>query len=234
MIRSNFRAAPILSLALVACAPAGSALAAPIVVLNTGEHRDTIISRGEHRIHIFQDTLEIDSWPTPGGDAIHTLLIDFQYSVAEPGELTGAIIGNELPLFPPLPLQTPSLMTGGGLRIEGSIIDANQSFVRPSYDPDTSYSAPAFIAHGTGPFDSFNLSSFSDGDVAYIGFSDANVRVFGYMQIERQSVLDWKLIGYAFDPSGAPVLVENLIPAPASLAALGMTALTTRRRRIAS
>lgn len=67
--------------------------------------------------------------------------------------------------------------------------------------------------------------------MAYIGYASSNITSFGYMQIERVTDIDWKLIGYAFDPSGAPILVENLIPAPASLAALLLLAACPRRRR---
>jgi hypothetical protein len=226
LARIAFLAAPALLLA-------GHAAASPIVVLNDGIHENLIISRGEYRIHIFQDNLEIDPWPTPGGDAPNSLILNFQFEFGDPTRVTGVIAGNMLPDFPPLPLQSPSLMVDGGLRLEGSDIDATRSFISPSYDDETGDSRPAFIAHGTGAFDSFNLYTFSDGDTAYVGFSDADEFVYGYMQIERVNVLDWKLIGYAYDPSGGGILVQNLVPAPGGVAVLALAAapLLTRTRR---
>ncbi len=231
MIRTNFRATPILSLALAACAPAGSALAAPIVVLNTGEHRDTIISRGDLRIHLFANEVTIDPAPTPGGDAFYTMNFNFQFLFGNPEDVVGAISSNELPVDPDFPLETASILAEGGLRLEGSVIDAGRAFVHPTYDSKNGIVVPAFITNGTSPFSAFNLESFADGDMAYVGYATSELTTFGYMQIERQSVLEWKLIGYAYDPSGAPILVENLVPAPSSLAALLLAACPRRRRR---
>lgn len=209
-------------------------MAEPIVVLNDGEYRDLIISRGEYRIHIFQDTLEIDPWPTPGGDALNSLIVNFEFEFGDPTRVSGVIAGNMLPDFPPLPLHSPSLVADGGLRLENSIIEATKDFVSPSYDSDTGDSRPAFLAHGTSAFDSFNLYTFDDGDVAYIGFADSEITHFGYMQIQRVNVLDWKLIGYAYDPSGAPVTVNRLyVPSTSTLGFAGIAAgVLGRKKRI--
>ena len=65
---------------------------------------------------------------------------------------------------------------------------------------------------------------------AHIGLADADVTMFGSMQIGRVNLLDWKLVGYAYDPTGAPILVGNLVPAPGALALLGLAAIGARRR----
>jgi hypothetical protein len=210
----------------------GHAMAAPIVVLNDGEHQDLIISRGQHRIHIFQDTLEIDPWPTPGGDAPYSLILNFQFTFGDPDLVSGVIAGNMLPLFPARPLQTPAIAATGGLRLENETIDATRSYVLPSYEPFSGETLPAFIGHGTSPFSAFDLTSFESGEMAYIGLANSSLSMFGYMQIERVNVLDWKLIGYAYDPTGAPVVVERLVvPVPPSLFALGGAAAAIAMRR---
>lgn len=230
MIRTNFRAMPNLSLTLVACLLGQSALAAPIVVLNDGEHRDTIISRGDLRIHLFANEVTIDPAPTPGGDAFYTMNLNFQFLFGNPEDVVGAISSNELPVDPDFPLETACILAEGGLRLEGSVVDAGRDYVHPTYDSENGIVVPAFITNGTSPFSDFNLESFADGDMAYVGYATSDLTAFGYMQIERVNVLDWKLVGYAFDPSGAPILVENLVPAPASLAALLLAACPRRRR----
>lgn len=202
----------------------GTAMAEPIVVLNDGAQRDLIISRGEHRISIFANDLTIDPWPTPGGDAPYSLRINFQYQFGNPEVITGSIQGNDLPFFPPMPLQTPALAVPGGLRLEGILLDEGTGYVRPGYDPDSGITDGAALNHGTGPFSAFNLESFENvGDMAYIGYTSSDITIFGYMQIERVTDIDWKLVGYSFDPTGAGILVQNLVvPNGATLLTLGL------------
>jgi hypothetical protein len=227
MNRTNVRATPTLSLALAACAPAGSALAAPIVVLNTGEQRDTIISHGDFYIPCLQPVLELVPYSDPSS-VTNALFMNFAYLGSD---LYGAVTGNALPSFPPFPFQTPALYLPGGFRIQDEVLDSPAGFVEPTFDPEFGDVRPVAFSHGTQSFSDFNLESYSDGDMAYIGYAASDFSMFGYMQIERVNVLDWKLVGYAFDPSGAPLLVQNLIPTPSSLAALLLAACPRRRRR---
>ncbi len=201
----------------------GVTMAEPIVVLNDGAHKDTIISRGDLRIHLFANEVTIDPAPTPGGDAFYSMNFNFQFQFGNPKDVVGAISSNELPVDPDFPLQTACILGEGGLRLEGSVIDAARSFVPPSYDPETGTVIPAFITNDDHPFADFNLESFSDGDMAYIGYSSSDFSSFGYMQIQRQSVLEWKLIGYAFDAAQEGILVRNLaIPNGPTLLTLGL------------
>lgn len=213
-----------LAAAIAACAIGGSAMAEPIVVLNNGKDKDTIISRGEHRISIFSNDLTIDPWPTPGGDAPYSLRINFQYLFGDPDMLSGSIQGNDLPFFPPLPLQSPALAASGGLRLEGTVLNDAIDYVRPGYDPDSGITDAASLSHGTGPFSAFNLESFTNvGDMAYIGYATSDISTFGYMQIKRVTDIDWTLVGYSFDPTGEGILVQNLVvPNSATLLALGL------------
>lgn len=207
-------------------------MAEPIVVLNTGEHRDTIISRGDLRIHLFANEVTIDPAPTPGGDAFYSINFNFQFLFGNPEDVVGAISSNELPVDPDFPLQSACILVGGGLRIEGEVVDASRDFVRPRFDPDNGTVVPAFITNGDHPSSDFNLESFANGDMAYVGYATSDLTVFGYMQIERQSVLEWKLIGYAFDPSGAPLTVERLaVPPSPSALILGAIGLARPRRK---
>lgn len=219
----------------VALLSGGTAMAEPILVLNDGATHDLIISRGEYRISVFSNELKIDPWPTPGGDPVNSLLLNFQYSVADPGTISGTIEGNNLPPFPSMPLQSPALAVFGGLRLEGSVLDGNTAFLPPVYDFDSDIVSPATLNHGTGPFADFNLESFSNvGDMAYIGYASSDLATFGYMQIERVTDIDWRLVGYAFDSSQDGLLVKNLIiPNGATLLTLclgGASGLLRKRR----
>lgn len=144
----------------------------------------------------------------------------------------GGITGNALPSFPPFPLQTPALYLPGGFHIEGVTLSNPSGFIEPSYDPEFGDTRPVAFSHGTQSFSDFNLESFADGDMAYIGYATSDFSMFGYMQIERVNVLDWKLIGYAYDPSGASILVTNLVPAPSMLGLAAASLLALPRRRI--
>lgn len=210
-------------------------MAEPIVVLNDGAQRDLIISRGEHRISIFSNDLTIDPWPTPGGDAPYSLRINFQYLFGDPEVITGSIQGNDLPFFPPMPLQSPALAVLGGLRLEGSVLNGVTQYLQPGYDPDSGITGGASLSHGTGPFAAFNLESFTDvGDMAYIGYASSDITTFGYMQIERVTDIDWRLVGYAFDSSQDGIHVKNLVvPNGATLLTLGLggTSGLLRKRR---
>ncbi len=216
----------------------GHATASPIVVLNDGAQENLIISRGEYRIRIFQDSLDIVLTPTPGDEPPNSIFVNFQMLGTIPDKVIGAIGGNWVPPFPPLPLQTPSIYVPGGLRLEGMTLGVStDDYVQPSYDPEFGDTRPAYILHGS-PRESgdFDIESFSDdpnNKTAFIGFADSEVSMFGYMQIERVNLLDWKLIGYAYDPTGAPIEVERLvIPGSSAFGLLAAPLLTRPKRRV--
>lgn len=217
-----------LTLAAPALLLAGHAAASPIVVLNDGEHRDTIVSRGAFRIHLFANDITLDPW-MPGLGPPNSFRINFGY---EFGEVRGTISGNALPDWPVLPVQTPSLLAQGGMKIESQFVDASWGFAEPQYDPTSGGTNIAQLSHGTGSSSDFNLNDFTQpGDMAYIGYATSDLSMFGYMQIERVTEVDWKLIGYAYDPSGGGILVQNLVPAPSALTLALLAALPCHRSR---
>lgn len=227
--RARRTPARVLFLAAPALLLAGHAAASPIVVLNDGPDRDTIISRGQHYIHLFATEMTIDPRVSGQYPAPHTLRISFGYSF---GEVRGTLSGNSLPEWPVLPVQTPSLLAQGGMKIEGQFVDASWGFAEPQYDPTSGGTNIAQLSHGTSLSSDFSLNDFAQpGDMAYIGYATSDFSIFGYMQIERVTEVDWKLIGYAYDPSGGGILVQNLVPAPSALSLALLAALPCRRTR---
>lgn len=202
-------------------------MASPIVVLNDGDHKDTIISHGNYYIQCLQPELSL----VPYGDSVVTsygIYVSFSYFS---DILFGGISGNSLPQFPGMPLQTPALYGREGLRLEGLNLGPTSSgFMRPGYDPVLGDVLPAFFTHGTFPDADFNLESFEDGDMAYIGYASSDFALFGYMQIQRVNVTDWKLIGYAYDSDSIAVVPLPTPPATALLG-LGLAAAGYRSRR---
>ncbi len=205
-------------------------MASPIVVLNDGEHQDTIVSRAGYYIHLFASEVTLDpviptEYPEP-----YCLSISFGYSF---GQVRGSISGNALPDWPVLPIQTPALLSQGGLKIKDQYIDSTWGFAEPVYDPTSGGTNVAQISHGTGPFTDFNLNDFTNaGDMAYIGYASSDFSIFGYMQIKRVTEVDWTLVGYAFDTSGDGILVEELfIPDPPALGLLAAPLVMRPKRR---
>lgn len=206
----------------------GQAMASPIVVLNDGEYEDTIVSHGNFYLQCLQPDISL----IPYSDSVTTLnaiYISFSYFS---GELVGGISGNTLPQFPGLPLRTPAIYARDGLRLDGLTLGPTSTgFIRPGYDPVLGDVSPAFITHGTSPFSAFNLTSFADGEMAYIGYASADFTLFGYMQIQRVNETDWKLIGFAYDV-GSISVVPLPTPPVGALLGLGFAAIGSRSRRI--
>ncbi|MBX3317831.1 MAG: hypothetical protein KF902_13325 [Phycisphaeraceae bacterium] len=222
------RAAALVSALLLA----GEAAASPIVVLNDGPDRDTIISRGDYYIHLFATEATIDPRVSGQYPAPNTLQISFGYSF---GQVRGTISGNALPDWPVLPVQTPALLVPGRLMIDGWVLDDTLSFMQPDYDPTSGGTNVAQLIHGTSPTSAFDLNDFDTvGDMAYIGYATSDLSMFGYMQIKRVTEVDWTLVGYAFDTSGEGILVQNLVPAPGALTLALLAALPRRRGRTPS
>jgi hypothetical protein len=209
----------------------GHAMASPIVVLNDGASKDLIISRGDYYIHMFSNELTIDPYVPTEYPAHNSVRIAFDYILG--GVLVGGISGNALAEWPPLPIPTPALVSQGGLRLKDQFIDTSYAFAEPYFDPTDGGTNVAAISHGTSPFSDFNLSTFTQsGDMAYIGYASSDFSIFGYMQIERVTEVDWKLIGYAFDTSGSGILVEQLVvPGPSMLGLLAAPLAMRSKRR---
>lgn len=215
-----------LAAAIAACAIGGSAMAEPIVVLNTGEHRDTIISHGDFYIPCLQPELEL----VPYSDPTSATIALFMNFAVLGSDLYGAVTGNALPSFPPFPLQTPALYLPGGFRIEGEVLSSPDGFIEPTFDPEFGDVRPVAFSHGTHSASDFNLESFEDGEAAYIGYASSDFALYGYMQIQRVNVTDWKLIGYSYSASAITIVP---LPAPPTAGILGasLAALAPRMRR---
>jgi hypothetical protein len=236
MNRNSRRESRTLTAALAAASTlllGGHAMASPIVVLNDGDDRDTIISRAGYYIHLFAHEITLEPVVPTEFPSANTLSISFGYSF---GQVRGSISGNALRDWPPLPIQSPSLLVPGRLMIDGWVLDESLEFMQPDYDLSSGGTNVAQLAHGTSPTSAFDLNDFTNvGDMAYIGYATSDLSMFGYMQIERVTEVDWKLVGYAFDPSGEGILVQNLVvPTPAALALLGAPLVMRPKGRVAA
>ena len=148
------------------------------------------------------------------------------------GEVSALVSGNDLPLFAPEPFGTLALCLDGGLNQLGTTMDSGRDWRMPEFDLDSGFVDPAAMGqYGTDGTPDIDITTIPDGGSGYVGYATSDLTKFGYMQIQRLSLYEWRLVGYRYDDSGAPVLVENLIPAPTTLAALGLVALAPRRHR---
>ncbi len=162
--------------------------------------------------------------PTTPGSILHnSMRFSFRDFL---GSTSALVSGNALELLPSEPFQTPALCVDGGLDQQGSFIDFSRTWRLPNFDLDNGVVSPASI---NTPI--LNITTTPDGGSGYIGYATSDLTRFGYMQIQRLSLYEWRLVGYRYDDSGAPVFVENLIPAPGALAILGAATLAPRRRR---
>ncbi|QYK49202.1 MAG: hypothetical protein KF838_04955 [Phycisphaeraceae bacterium] len=203
------------SLALAHAAPSRADL---VTVLAT----DTlIVNHNDIFIACFLPTLTTK----PTDEILHNS-IRFSFRPVDAG-VSAIISGNDLPLFPTGPFETVALCVDGGLIQSGTTMSATRDWAEPSFDVDTGIVDPTAL-----PTSVTNIHLIPDGGSGYVGYATSDLTKFGYMQIQRLSLYEWRLVGYRYDDSGAPVLVENLIPAPATLAALALLALPRTRRRL--
>ena len=165
---------------------------------------------------------------TPGSILYNSMRFAFEPSG---GNVTALVSGNDLPIYPPEPFQTIALCVDGGLNQLGATLTASSHWMPPDFDLDGGVVSPAVLV-GFNHSGQIDITIIPDGGSGYVGYATSDLTKFGYMQIQRLSLYEWRLVGYRYDDSGAPVLVENLIPAPATLAALTLAALATRRRPI--
>lgn len=200
------------------------------VIIDDPMERPIVTNDGNVSIGLFRPTLVLQDYPPVGVEVIeNSMRIGFYF---ESGVTRGGIVGNDLP-FPAFPLQSPSLFADGGLELLGMEIDSSGTWFSPSYDSISDIMTPAMLQQ-VNEFGNFQIQNFVDGDMAYIGYADADRRRFGYVQIQRQSLTQWTLIGHAYGDVGEPVLVEDLttyIPVPPSALLLGAGALLTGARR---
>ncbi|QYK47784.1 MAG: hypothetical protein KF838_13460 [Phycisphaeraceae bacterium] len=221
-----------LSLAALATLTGATAMADVTRVIIDNPAERPIVTNGDVSIGLFRPTLVLQDYPPVGVEVIeNSMRIGFYF---EAGVTSGGIVGNHLP-FPAFPLQSPSLFADGGLELLGMELDSSGTWFSPSYDSVYDDVTPAMLQQ-VNEFGNFQIQNFNDGDMAYIGYADADRRRFGYVQIQRQSLTQWTLIGHAYGEVGEPVLVEDLttyIPVPPSALLLGAgSALLSRRQRL--
>jgi hypothetical protein len=148
------------------------------------------------------------------------------------GEVSALVSGNDLPLFAPEPFDTLALCLHSGLNQLGTTMDSGRGWRMPEFDLDSGFVDPAAMGqYGTDGTPDIDITTIPDGGSGYVGYATSDLTMFGYMQIQRLSLYEWRLVGYRYDDSGAPVLVENLIPTPTTLAALSLLTLPRKRRR---
>ncbi len=210
------------SIALAHAAPARADLIT--VVLD----HELIVTNNDVRIACFEPELTTAPYPS-GGTSLRNSL-RFGFTMRPSGTVVSGIVGNTLPPFSSTPFETPALLADLGLNQLDSWVDSSRIWSLPTYDPRTGDLAEASIGQ-IGNDGEIDIRAIPDGGSGYVGYATSDLTKFGYMQIERISLTQWRLVGYRYDDAGAPVLVENLIPAPATLVALGLAALTPRRHR---
>lgn len=206
----------------------GNAMSEVITVLDPEKR---IITNNDWQIGIFEPTLTLVPYFSglpPAEQLPNSLRMSFRED-----PLRCLVVGNGLPLFPPEPFQTPAIYADGGLMLFEQFIDHSSpsSWSNPSYDPDNGAVNPAAIFQGsTGG--NFNVDLFKEDDNAYIAYATSNHSMFGYVQIQRDvSRTQWRLIGYAFDPTGAPIQVLPLPANPTVMLPLLAGAMLGRKNR---
>ena len=210
--------------ALVALSP--HTLAARADLITVVLDHELIVTNNDVRIACFET--ELTTSPFPGPSLRNSLR--FAFTVYPSGTVESNIVGNTLPPFSSTPFETPALLADLGLNQLDSWVESSRIWSLPTYDPRTGDVAEASIGQ-IGNDGEIDIRAIPNGGSGYVGYATSDLTKFGYMQIQRLSLLEWRLVGYRYDDAGAPVLVENLIPAPATLAALGLVALPRPRRR---
>ncbi|QYK48940.1 MAG: hypothetical protein KF838_03595 [Phycisphaeraceae bacterium] len=216
-------------IAAIGCTVAlgGDAMAGIVTVKLSHE---LIVTNGDIRIALFEPTLTTE--PSPSGPLLeNSLRLRFTVPPLE-GVITAVIQGNGLPPFPPEPFQTPSLVVDSGLDQIGKTVGSSRVWAMPSYSSSTGDLRPVEL-YQVGDDGDFDIRPIPNGGSAYIGYGKSDFSMYGFMQIERISLTQWKLIGYQYDDSGAPVVVQNLIPSAPSLVTLGLgvSGLGMRKRK---
>ncbi|MBX3316458.1 MAG: hypothetical protein KF902_06285 [Phycisphaeraceae bacterium] len=212
-----------------AIAIGGNAMAG-LVVYRYADHFEDDLIVNHNDIFIAGFTPALTTAPT---DTILHNSLRFAFEPSG-GNITALISGNDLPLFPPEPFLTLSLCIDGGLNQLGTTMDSSREWATPNFDLDNGVVSPAVLI-GFNSSGQIDISAIPDCGYAYIGYATSDLGMFGYMQIQRLSLYEWRLIGYAYDDSGAPVVVQNIVPSGSTLAILGAgVGVSGRKRRLAS
>ncbi|MBX3317833.1 MAG: hypothetical protein KF902_13335 [Phycisphaeraceae bacterium] len=214
-------------IAAIGCTVAlGGHAMAGLVVYRYADHfeEDLIVNHNDILIAGFTPELTTAS--------IDTQLFNSMRFAFEPsgGKVTALVSGNILPLYPSEPFQTLALCYDGGLDQLGTTIDAGREWAEPFFDLETGAVAPAtlFQYDTSGLID---ISSIPDSGYGYVGYATSDLNMFGYIQIQRLSLYEWRLIGYAYDTSGEGILVQNLVPTPGVVSVAGIVLIVGARRR---
>lgn len=218
------------TLALIALSLCGEIAMSDVHTVLDPERR--IITRNEFMFELFNPTELVLTPYVPGGGPFSQSPNSMRLAFNDLGGApTGLVTGNILPFFPPTPFATPSLLgVANPLLQEGTWLDENRRWLDPVYEIDSGIVEPASYVQ-VGSQGDFDLLSFEDGDVVLIGYAKSDKSMFGYVQIERVTTYDWKLIGYRFDDSGAPLHMERFaVPGSGSLLALGAAGLLRPKR----
>lgn len=146
------------------------------------------------------------------------------------GNITALISGNDLPLFPPEPFLTLSLCIDGGLNQLGTTMDSSREWATPNFDLDNGVVSPAVLI-GFNSSGQIDISAIPDFGYAYIGYATSDLGMFGYMQIQRLSLTQWRLVGYAYEDAGNPIKVIDLVPSAPTLLPLAAGLAVAGRKR---
>ncbi|MBX3316459.1 MAG: hypothetical protein KF902_06290 [Phycisphaeraceae bacterium] len=214
-------------IAAIGCTVAlgGDAMAGIVTVTLSHE---LIVTNNDMVIALFEPALT--TAPYPAGPILRNSLKLGFVTLPFSGTLEAGISGNALPQFPPFPYQTPALVVDGGLNQLNTEINSMRVWDTPVYSSSTGDLRPASISQ-TGDDGDFDIRPIPDGGSVYIGYAKSDFSMFGFMQIQRVTLTQWRLIGYEYNDSGVPVLVRNLIPSSPTVVALGMGAAAAANRK---
>lgn len=219
-------------IAALGCAIAigGNAMAG-FVTVRYSDHFEEDLIVNNNDIFIAGFTPALTTAPTTPGIYLHNSM---RFAFEPSGDRVSALVsGNSLPVFPPEPFSTLALCVDGGVDQLGTTIGAAREWLFPEFDLSTGAVQPASLFQ-LGDSGTINISIIPDNGFAFVGYATSDLSMFGYMQIQRLSLYEWRLIGYAYDDSGAPVVVQNIVPSGSTLAMLGVGAgVSGRTRRLA-
>ncbi len=189
---------------------------------------ELIVTNNDVAIACFEPVLTTVAFPS--GPLLKNSL-RFSFRTLPSGTVSALITGNDLPQFPSSPFHTPAIVADLGLNQVGTQIDANRVWDTPTYDATTGDLMPAFLRQ-TGDDGEIDIRPIAVGSFGYVGYATSDFSAFGYMQIEKLSLTSWRLVGYSYEDSGNPIVVQNLVPSSATGLGIGIgMAMTGVRKR---
>jgi len=194
----------------------------------------TVLSTNQWAVSVFSSTLNLTSIGFYGY-TLEPNTISMAFSSGYYGTF-GIIQSNAVIPGATPPVDSPALMTNNGAALDnlGSTVDIARSFNVPFSVPYYGTDQWITATLRTAPNNDFNMFAYADGDFGYIGYTDSAFGNFGYMQVQRDNLTTWHLIGYRFGTMGESILIEDLsVPAPSALAVLAVGGLFAggRKRR---